>query len=120
MKQAREIALFLWNGLTFEVSIISPRTGRPKVDNPKDERITVRLDAETAKGLEESASFYGETESSIHTEGLKQSTGVLKSRMLWTQASPLSRGRGFVKEKTLLLYVYDRMVMLGVVERWPA
>ena len=27
---------------------MSPRTGRPPIDNPKSERITVRLDAETS------------------------------------------------------------------------
>lgn len=32
---------------------MSPRTGRPKSDNPKSERITVRLDSETADTLKE-------------------------------------------------------------------
>ena len=30
---------------------MSPRTGRPKTDNPKTERITVRLDIETSQTL---------------------------------------------------------------------
>lgn len=30
---------------------MSPRTGRPKIDNPMSERITVRLDKETSKIL---------------------------------------------------------------------
>lgn len=30
---------------------MSPRTGRPKIDNPKSERITIRLDAETFEKL---------------------------------------------------------------------
>lgn len=30
---------------------MSPRTGRPKVDNPKRNDVKVRLDDETSKGL---------------------------------------------------------------------
>lgn len=30
---------------------MSPRTGRPKIDNPKKERITVRLDNESSETL---------------------------------------------------------------------
>lgn len=32
---------------------MSPRTGRPKIDNPKSERITVRLDNEKVAILKE-------------------------------------------------------------------
>jgi len=32
---------------------MSPRTGRPKIDNPKSERITVRLDNESSMILNE-------------------------------------------------------------------
>lgn len=32
---------------------MSPRTGRPKAENPKDIRYSVRLDAETEKELTE-------------------------------------------------------------------
>lgn len=32
---------------------MSPRTGRPKAENPKDIRYSIRLDAETEKELEE-------------------------------------------------------------------
>lgn len=31
---------------------MSPRTGRPKADNPKNSRFSIRLDAETEKQLE--------------------------------------------------------------------
>ncbi len=31
---------------------MSPRTGRPKIDNPKKERITVRLDDESVEIIE--------------------------------------------------------------------
>ena len=30
---------------------MSPRTGRPKIENPKNERITIRLDSDTLKKL---------------------------------------------------------------------
>lgn len=33
--------------------VLSPRTGRPPIENPMSERITVRLDAESAKILKE-------------------------------------------------------------------
>ena len=32
---------------------MSPRTGRPKVDNPKGVNLTIRLDPETEKALRE-------------------------------------------------------------------
>lgn len=32
---------------------LSPRTGRPKSDNPKEDRITVRLDNEHSKILQD-------------------------------------------------------------------
>lgn len=32
---------------------MSPHIGRPKIDNPKSERITVRLDTESSKTLNE-------------------------------------------------------------------
>lgn len=34
-----------------EVRILSPRTGRPKVDNPKTVKYSIRLDEETEKKL---------------------------------------------------------------------
>lgn len=34
---------------------MSPRTGRPKSDNPKDVRFSIRLDAETFKQLQQKA-----------------------------------------------------------------
>ena len=32
---------------------MSPRTGRPKIENPKSERITVRLDSESVNIINE-------------------------------------------------------------------
>lgn len=32
---------------------MSPRTGRPKAENPKDVRFSIRLDAETDRRLDE-------------------------------------------------------------------
>ena len=54
-----------------EVSTISPRTGRPKTDNPKDERITIRLDAETARKLNENTKFYAETKAESIRRGIE-------------------------------------------------
>ena len=34
------------------VEIMSPRTGRPKIDNPKSNRITVRMDDNTLNILQ--------------------------------------------------------------------
>lgn len=34
-----------------EVKIMSPKTGRPKADNPKDIRYSIRLDTETEEKL---------------------------------------------------------------------
>ncbi len=53
---------------------MSPRTGRPPIDNPKSERITVRLDAETMKLLTE----YCEKESIDKAEAIRR--GIEKLR----------------------------------------
>lgn len=41
----------LWNSKS-EVMKVSPRTGRPKVDKPKNNDVKVRLDDETTKKLD--------------------------------------------------------------------
>jgi len=40
-------------GMTKRGDDLSPRTGRPKVDNPKDIRFSIRLDQETEKRLKD-------------------------------------------------------------------
>ena len=54
---------------------MSPRTGRPKIDNPKSNPIHVRLDDESMKTLE----TYCEQEKIAKTEGIRRGIEKLKS-----------------------------------------
>ena len=54
---------------------MSPRTGRPKIDNPKSERITVRLDDESSKILNE----YCKQKSIERAEAVRIGISKLKS-----------------------------------------
>ncbi len=54
---------------------MSPRTGRPKSNNPKNERITVRLDNETSKTLKS----YCEQEKIEKAEAIRRGINKLKS-----------------------------------------
>lgn len=54
---------------------MSPRTGRPKSDNPKSNPIHVRLDDVTKEILEE----YCEQENIPKTEGIRRGIHKLKS-----------------------------------------
>lgn len=54
---------------------MSPRTGRPKSDNPKSERITVRLDNECSKTLNK----YCEQEQVEKAEAIRRGINKLKS-----------------------------------------
>lgn len=51
---------------------MSPRTGRPKADNPKNERIGVRLDGETVKKLDEVTEARKTTRSEVIREGIEK------------------------------------------------
>ena len=53
---------------------MSPRTGRPKSENPKSERITVRLDNEHAQVLQD----YCKQENIDKAEAVRK--GILKLR----------------------------------------
>lgn len=53
---------------------MSPRTGRPKSDNPKSEAIHVRLDTETLDILEK----YCKQENIAKTEGIRRGIQRLK------------------------------------------
>lgn len=50
---------------------MSPRTGRPKVENPKDTVIRVRLDKETVDDLKECAETLQTTNSEIVRKGIQ-------------------------------------------------
>ncbi|MDE5853766.1 MAG: hypothetical protein K2H19_01725 [Ruminococcus sp.] len=51
------------------------RTGRPKSDNPKSERITVRLDSETSQTL----NLYCEQKQVEKSEAIRRGIDKLKS-----------------------------------------
>lgn len=50
---------------------MSPRTGRPKSDNPKSTQLAVRLDEETLKQLDEVAEKNSETRVQTIRRGIK-------------------------------------------------
>lgn len=54
---------------------MSPRTGRPKIENPKSERITVRLDNECSEILKK----YCEQEIVEKAEAIRRGIFKLKS-----------------------------------------
>lgn len=56
---------------------MSPRTGRPKIDNPKKERITVRLDSESSKIL----SVYCIKNNVDKAEAIRRGINKLKSEI---------------------------------------
>ncbi|MCM1024702.1 MAG: hypothetical protein NC395_11700 [Prevotella sp.] len=56
---------------------MSPRTGRPKSDNSKNERITVRLDSETSDTLKK----YCEQENVEKAEAVRRGIGKLRSEI---------------------------------------
>lgn len=58
-----------------EVKNVSPRTGRPKSENPKANSIHVRLDKETKEILED----YCNQEKIAKTEGIRRGIHRLKS-----------------------------------------
>ena len=61
-----------YNGNTeSEVETTSPRTGRPKSENPKDIDTRIRMDKETAEKLETCAKLKSTTKSNIIREGIE-------------------------------------------------
>lgn len=55
-----------------EVKSMSPRTGRPKSENPKDIMIRVRMDEDTVKMLDECADSLKSSRSEIIRAGVKK------------------------------------------------
>lgn len=49
---------------------MSPRTGRPKAENPKDIRFSIRLDAETDKLLSDYCKKHGITKGEAIRKGI--------------------------------------------------
>lgn len=50
---------------------MSPRTGRPKVENPQDQRFSIRLDAITCKKIDEYSRKSGKTRAKIIREAIQ-------------------------------------------------
>ena len=56
---------------------MSPRTGRPKIENPMNERVTVRLDKDSAETLKR----YCETAKVDKAEAIRLAISKLKSEL---------------------------------------
>lgn len=63
---------------------MSPRTGRPKSTNPKNERITVRLDSETSQTL----NFYCKQEQVEKAEAIRRGISKLKADIKKQSVAP--------------------------------
>lgn len=55
-----------------EVNGMSPRTGRPKSENPKSEQIKIRATKQDKKILEECCVMTGKTQYEVVMEGIKK------------------------------------------------
>ena len=51
---------------------MSPRTGRPKAENPKGVQVTARVDAETLEKLDKAAEHYGESRADTIRRGIER------------------------------------------------
>ena len=61
--------IFLWLGKRGDD--LSPRTGRPKSDNPKGIEIKARIDAGTDKRIQEYCKAHGKTRTEVVREGIE-------------------------------------------------
>lgn len=59
---------------------MSPRTGRPKIENPKIKQLAVRLDDETLKKLDYVAEFNSETRVQTIRRGIELLYAELQKR----------------------------------------
>lgn len=60
---------------------MSPRTGRPKIQNPKSVQVTARLDEETVRMLDESAKALNLTRAETIRKGIEEVySGVKKEQ----------------------------------------
>lgn len=55
---------------------MSPRTGRPKIDNPKSNDIKVRVDDKTIKLLDEYCKANNETRAGVVRKAINQFLGI--------------------------------------------
>lgn len=57
---------------------MSPKTGRPKSENPKDTRIQIRIDKDTLTKLDECAEMQETTRSEVVRQGINEVHKKLK------------------------------------------
>ena len=57
---------------------MSPRTGRPKADNPKVKQLGVRLDEETLDKLDALTDYYKEARAEVLRRGIEKLYSELK------------------------------------------
>lgn len=57
---------------------MSPRTGRPKSDNPKRKQLGVRLDKEELEKLDSVAEYYNETRTESIRRGIEKLYSEIK------------------------------------------
>ena len=57
---------------------MSPRTGRPKAENPKTKQLGVRLDKETLAKLDTLTEYYEETRVAVLRRGIEKLFSELK------------------------------------------
>lgn len=60
---------------------MSPRTGRPKSDNPKGKQLGVRFDKEQLEKLDEVAEHYNETRAESIRRGVEKLYSEIKNRV---------------------------------------
>lgn len=61
---------------------MSPRTGRPKSDNPKGKQLGVRFDKEELEKLDTVAEYYEETRVASIRRGIEKLYSEIKNRAL--------------------------------------
>jgi len=69
--------MYLWNSKS-EVISMSPRTGRPKSENPKSIDIKVRIDKETNNKLEKISIETGKTRAELIRQSIIEFLGRFK------------------------------------------
>lgn len=69
--------MYLWNSKS-EVISMSPRTGRPKSENPKSIDVKVRIDKETNNKLEKISIETGKTRAELIRQSIIEFLGRFK------------------------------------------
>ena len=66
---------------------MSPRTGRPKADNPKATQVSARLDKATIEKLEENAAHYNESKADSIRRGIEMVNKTIKNSRVFLSAA---------------------------------